>query len=340
MIRVIVVDDSAVERKVMMAGLSKDPEIEVVATAPDPFAARNLIVQLKPDVVTLDIEMPRMNGVAFLKKLMHYYPIPVVMVSSHVGEGREIVMSALDAGAVDVVAKPTTGRPAREMLKELAEKIKQAAGSQPRLRRRLDRREVSSKTAAVLTKKSNKVIAIGASTGGTEALRVVLTALPADSPPVLVVQHMPEGFTAAFADRLDSLSKIHVKEAEDGDPVLPGQAIIARGNRQMEIVAKGTGFAVRLNDGPLVSRHKPSVDVLFRSAAKVLGNRAIGVILTGMGRDGADGMLEMHEAGAVTFAQDEESCVVFGMPKEAIKLDAVDEISPLSEIRDRVLRKA
>ncbi len=340
MIRVLVVDDSAVERKVLMSGLSKDPEIEVVATAPDPYAARNLIVQLRPDVLTLDVEMPKMNGVTFLKKLMHYYPIPVVMVSSHVGHGRGIVVSALEAGAFDVVAKPTSDRSPREMLDELAEKIKMAARSKTSLRRRADQVEMSSHTTTILNKRSNKIVVIGASTGGTEALRVVIEALPPDSPPVLVVQHMPEGFTAAFADRLDSLSKVHVKEAEDGDIVRQGQVLIARGNMQMEIVARGANYAVRLYDGPLVSRHKPSVDVLFRSAAKVLGKRAIGVILTGMGKDGADGMLEMHKTGAVTFAQDEESCVVFGMPKEAIKLDAVDEVSPLREIRDKVLRKA
>ncbi|HLP42175.1 MAG TPA: chemotaxis response regulator protein-glutamate methylesterase, partial [Fibrobacteria bacterium] len=317
--RVLVVDDSAMVRDVFTRELARDPAIEVLGTAPDPYVARDKIVQLKPDVVTLDIEMPRMDGITFLRKLMRHFPLPVVIVSSLTPKGGNLALEALDAGAVDVMCKPGAAYAVGDMAVELREKVKAAA------RVRVTRREEEAAaptgappTRLSLARTTHAVVAIGASTGGTQALQSVLTALPANSPGIVIVQHMPEHFTRSFANRLNGLCAMEVKEAEDNDTVTPGRVLIAPGNRHMLLQRSGAVYHVTVKDGPLVSRHRPSVDVLFKSTARFAGANAVGVILTGMGNDGAAGMKEMRDAGAETVAQDEASCVVFGMPKEAI----------------------
>ncbi len=339
-IRVLVVDDSAIVRKVFSEELSYEKDIEVVGTAPDPYVARDKIVALKPDVVTLDIEMPRMDGITFLRKLMKYFPLPVIIVSSLTREGGSLALEAMDIGAVDVISKPGEAYSVGDMSVQLADKIRAAARVDMTHRRRATP-ATSSPSAAVrqlsLAKSTNKVIAIGASTGGTEALKTVLTQMPPTSPGIMVVQHMPANFTKSFAERLDSLCQINVKEAKDGDSVIPGTALIAPGNFHMVMRRSGARYYVNVKTGPLVCHQRPAADVLFNSVAAFAGANAIGVILTGMGKDGAQGMLKMKQAGALNIAQDEKSCVVFGMPKEAIEMGAVDKVVTLDDIAAAVL---
>lgn len=350
MIRVLVVDDSAVVRKTLAHELERDPEIQVVGTAPDPYVARDKIVQLRPDVVTLDIEMPRMDGITFLQKIMSQHPIPVDICSSLAEKGAETTLKALEYGAVEIIQKPKLGT--KQFLEESKIRICDAvkAASLARVKKISEWTRpvrVSPKLSAdvvisrapvrAMVQTTEKVVAVGASTGGTEALRTFLEALPHDAPGIVIVQHMPEHFTTAFARRLDGLCRVSVKEAENGDSVVRGRALIAPGNRHTLLKRSGARYYVEVKEGPLVSRHRPSVDVLFRSAARYAGKNCIGIILTGMGDDGAKGMLEMREAGAYTVAQDEATSVVFGMPREAIKLGGVDKVLPLEAIPARVL---
>ncbi|MEC5318463.1 chemotaxis response regulator protein-glutamate methylesterase [Brenneria populi subsp. brevivirga] len=336
-IKVLCVDDSALMRQIMTEIINSHPDMEVVATAPDPLVARDLIKKFNPQVLTLDVEMPRMDGLDFLEKLMRLRPMPVVMVSSLTGKGSEITLRALELGAIDFVTKPQLGiREGMLAYSELiAEKIRMAAKA------RLPQRRQTNEPMAIIQHtpllSSEKLIAIGASTGGTEAIRHVLQPLPPTSPALLITQHMPPGFTKSFAERLNKLCQITVKEAEDGERVLPGHAYIAPGARHLELARSGANYQVRLNDGPPVNRHRPSVDVLFRSVAQYAGRNAVGVILTGMGNDGAAGLLELHQAGAYTLAQDEASCVVFGMPREAIAMGGVDEVVDLHQVSQRML---
>lgn len=339
-IKVLIVDDSAIVRKIFSEELSKFPDIEVIGTAPDPYVARDKIVHLKPDVITLDIEMPRMDGLTFLRKLMKYNPIATVVVSSLTPAGGKLTLEAMDIGAVDVIAKPGGSYSVGDMSVQLADKIR--AASRARIRR-VPCSEETEKRGDVeqlmaLGKTTNKVIAIGASTGGTEALKAVLTKLPHDAPGAVIVQHMPANFTAAFAERLNSICKINVREARNNDAVLPGTALIAPGNYHMLLRRSGARYYVEVKTGPMVHHQRPAVDVLFKSTAKYAGPNAIGVILTGMGADGAEGMKEMKAMGAATIAQDEKSCVVFGMPKEAIKLGVVDRVVPLEFIAAEILK--
>lgn len=339
-VRVLIVDDSSTVRNILREELSRDPDIEIVGSAPDPYVARDMIVKLKPDVLTLDIEMPRMDGLSFLRKLMFHFPMPVIIVSSLTQKGGELAMEAVEAGAIDVMCKPGAAYAVGDLSIELADKIKAAALV------RVVKRDPRTQGAApavkrlAMTKTTNKVIAIGSSTGGTQALQEVLTALPATAPGIIIVQHMPENFTRSFANRLNGICAIEVKEAEDGDSVTPGRAIIARGNYHMVLRRSGARYEIRVKTGPLVCRQRPAVDVMFKSVARYAGSNAVGVILTGMGNDGAAGMLEMHNAGAFTIAQDEKSCVVFGMPKEAIKAGGVDRIVPLKQIASAMLSAA
>ena len=337
-IRVLVVDDSAVVRKVFSEELSREHDIEVVATAPDPYVARDKIVALKPDVVTLDIEMPRMDGITFLRKLMKYYPLPVIIVSSLTREGGSLALEAMEIGAVEVISKPGEAYSVGDMSAQLAEKIRAAAPVDVTRRRRTVTAPAAAAPKLSLTRTTNQLIAIGASTGGTEALKDVLTQFPPNSPGIMIVQHMPAKFTTSFAERLDSLCQIRVKEAEDGDAVVPGTALLAPGNFHMVMRRSGARYYVNVKTGPMVCYQRPAVDVLFNSVAAYGGANAIGVILTGMGKDGAQGMLKMKQAGARTIAQDEASCVVFGMPKEAIEVGAVDKVLPLKDIPAAVLK--
>ena len=344
-IKVLIVDDSALVRQTLTDVLSSDPEIEVIATAGDPFVAAERIAQQLPDVITLDIEMPRMDGLTFLQKIMAQHPIPVVICSSLAEEGAQSTLKALEYGAVEIITKPRLG--SKQFLEESQVLLCQAvkAAAQARIRQhsshtvepKLTADSVLSRATGAMIATTEKIVAIGASTGGTEALRVLLEALPADAPGLVIVQHMPEMFTRAFAKRLDSLCEISVKEAEPNDTVLRGRALVAPGNHHMLLKRSGARYYVDIKDGPLVCRHRPSVDVLFRSAARYAGQNAVGVIMTGMGDDGANGMLEMKEAGAVTIAQDEKTCVVFGMPNEAIKRDAVEHVLPLPAIARAIL---
>ena len=334
-IKVLIVDDSAVVRKVFREHLSKEEGIEVVGTAPDPYVARDKIVKLKPHVLTLDIEMPRMDGLTFLKKLMRYYPLPVIVVSSLTQRGSKMALEALSSGALEVVAKPSSSYSVEDMTSQLAEKIR-AVGRvkvdnilHKDKEKRVLKSPVTPKSLATTT---NKVLALGASTGGTEALKVVLMQMPSSAPGIVVVQHMPAKFTTSFAERLNELCSIRVKEAEDGNVVSNGLALIAPGNYHMLLRRSGAKYYVRVKTGPMVHHQRPSVDVLFRSVAQYAGANAVGVIMTGMGADGAQGLLQMKRAGAKTIAQDEKSCVVFGMPKEAIKLGAADRVVTLEEI--------
>jgi len=348
-IRVLIVDDSALVRQTLSQVLSTDPVIEVIATAADPFVAAERISQQVPDVITLDIEMPRMDGLTFLRKIMAQHPIPVVICSSLAAEGAQSTLKALEYGAVDIIAKPRLG--SKQYLEESRVMLCQAvrAAAEARLRAPTPRHTVEPKLTAdailsratsAMLETTEKVVVIGASTGGTEALRSLLEVLPPDAPGIVIVQHMPEMFTRAFADRLDSLCRISVKEAEPNDTVLRGRALIAPGNHHVLLKRSGARYYVDIKDGPLVCRHRPSVDVLFRAAARYAGPNAVGVIMTGMGDDGASGMLEMKQAGAVTIAQDEATSVVFGMPNEAIKRGAVDTILPLQGIAGAVLAYA
>lgn len=338
-IKVLVVDDSAVVRKVFSEQLSRQKGMKVVGTAPDPYVARDKIVKLKPDVITLDIEMPRMDGITFLKKLMKFYPLPVIIVSSLTTKGSKLALQALSLGALEVISKPNAAYSVGDMSIQLAEKIRAVAGVKvaPKApgKSALPSQAVIGSEALAAT--TNKVIAIGASTGGTEALKKVLTRLPQNSPGVVVVQHMPAGFTTSFSQRLDELCRMNVKEAANGDIVTRGQVLIAPGNYHMVFKRSGARYYVEIKKGPLVHYQRPAVDVLFKSVARYAGANALGIILTGMGKDGALGMLDMKKAGAVTIAQDEKSCVVFGMPKEAIKLGAVDHVQDIYTICDKTI---
>ncbi len=338
--RVLVVDDSALAREILSRELSRDPELEVVGTAPDAFVARDKIVKLKPDVVTLDVEMPRMDGITFLRKLMRYHPLPVIIISLLTPKGGRLALEAIEAGAVDVICKPGTTYTADDMLVELIDKVKAAAWVKVPEQNASIPRTPASPQRLTMIRGTNKVVAIGTSTGGTQALQRVLSAMPENAPGIVIVQHMPQYFTRSFADRLNQLCAIEVKEAEDGDIIVPGKALIAPGNYHMLLRCSGTGYCVQIKDGPLVSRNRPSVDVLFKSVARCAEHNAIGVIMTGMGSDGAEGLREMKDSGANTIAQDEASCVVFGMPKEAIALKAVDYIVPLDSIPKKILELA
>ncbi|WP_421025292.1 chemotaxis response regulator protein-glutamate methylesterase [Paraburkholderia sp. A1BS-2L] len=372
-IKVLCVDDSALIRSLMTEIINGQPDMTVVATAPDPLVARELIKQHNPDVLTLDVEMPRMDGLDFLEKLMRLRPMPVVMVSSLTERGNEITLRALELGAVDFVTKPKVG--IRDGMLDYAEKLADKIRAASRARVRPAARAPAAGTAAATAASgaagpgaaaqaahaagahgahphaplhaapmlnnplvsTEKLVIVGASTGGTEAIREVLQPLPPDAPAVLIAQHMPPGFTKSFAQRLNGLCRITVKEAEHGERVLPGHAYIAPGHAHLLLARSGANYIAHLSDAPPVNRHRPSVDVLFRSAALHAGKNAIGVILTGMGRDGAAGLLEMRQAGAFTLAQDEASCIVFGMPREAIAMGAADEIAPLAEMSRRVM---
>jgi len=350
-IKVLVVDDSALVRQTLCDILNSDPEIEVIGTAADPILAAERMRSVVPDVITLDVEMPRMDGLTFLQKLMSQHPIPVVMCSSLAESGSETALKALEYGAVDIITKPKLGT--KQFIEEsrmrICDAVKGAAAARlAPLRAMRTMKEVSPKyTADVIMEKPNtkamiqtteKVVVIGASTGGTEALKVFLEMLPEDTPGIVIVQHMPENFTAAFAKRLDSICRVTVKEAQDNDTVVRGRALIAPGNHHVLLKRSGARYYVEIKDGPLVSRHRPSVDVLFRSAARYAGKNAVGVIMTGMGDDGAHGMKEMFDAGAVTIAQDEATCVVYGMPLEAVKKGGVNKVMPLPNIAAEVLR--
>ena len=356
-VRVLIVDDSASVRQTMTAILSADPEIEVIGTASDPFVAARRIQEEVPDVITLDVEMPRMDGITFLRKLMAQHPLPVVMCSSLTEDGSATLMQALEAGAVDVILKPRLDVP--EFLREASIRICDSvkAAGRARLRRGVPPASRPSSGAAAVQPKltadvmiaapvagqamartTETIVVIGASTGGTESLRVVLEALPADCPAIAIVQHMPEKFTEAFARRLDSLCAMEVKEAADGDTMLRGRVLIAPGNRHMLLQRSGSRYYVAIRDGQLVSRHRPSVDVLFRSAARFAGVNALGIIMTGMGDDGARGLSEMKDVGAATIAQDEATSVVFGMPKEAIARGAANKILPLETLAGEIIR--
>jgi two-component system chemotaxis response regulator CheB len=322
-------------RQVLATLLSKDPGIEVIGSAPDPFIAREKIKALNPDVLTLDVEMPKMDGLTFLEKLMRGHPMPVVMVSSLTEAGCQTTMRALELGAVDFITKPKIDL--REGMEEVAQDLitKVKAAAQAKVKGvGLGNKAVAIPLApgGAMIKTTDTIIAIGSSTGGTEAVKDILMALPPNTPPILITQHMPERFTKTWADRMNQLCRISVKEAADGDSVLPGHALVAPGSYHMTLVRSGARYTVRINQDPPVNRHRPSVDVMFASVAQYAGANAVGVILTGMGGDGAKEMLTMKQAGAFTIAQDEASCVVFGMPKEAIKLGGVDKILPLSEI--------
>jgi two-component system, chemotaxis family, protein-glutamate methylesterase/glutaminase len=343
-IKVLIVDDSALIRSVMSEIIGSQPDMQVVGVAPDPIVARELIKQTNPDVLTLDVEMPRMDGLDFLEKLMRLRPMPVVMVSSLTERGSEITLRALELGAVDFVTKPKLSIQSgmREYTDLIADKIRTAAQARIKARHVAPRDQAAAPGAALpmirnpLTS-SEKLIIIGASTGGTEAIKDFLVQMPSDCPGILITQHMPEGFTRSFAKRLDGLCKISVAESAGGERILPGHAYIAPGHSHLQLARSGANYVTQLDQGPPVNRHRPSVDVLFNSAAACAGKNAVGVILTGMGKDGALGMLEMKKAGAYNFAQDEASCVVFGMPREAIAVGATHEVGSLQSLPGKVL---
>lgn len=348
-ISVLIVDDSAVVRQTLRDVLSEDPKIEVMGVASDPFIAAEKILHEVPDVITLDIEMPRMDGLTFLHKIMTQHPIPVVICSGLTLQGAETTMKALEYGAVEIIQKPRLGT--KQFLEESRIRICDAvrAASLARVRPiRLKPRKIDAKLTAdaviakpppkAMIQTTERIVVVGASTGGTEALRVFLEDMPLDSPGIVIVQHMPEHFTAAFAKRLDSICGISVKEAEDNDTVIRGRALIAPGNRHTLLKRSGARYYVEVKDGPLVCRHRPSVDVLFRSAARYAGKNAVGVIMTGMGDDGAKGMMELKNSGGFTIAQDEATSVVFRMPNEAIKLGAIDKVLALDRIAGEVIR--
>lgn len=336
-VRVLIVDDSALMRQLISTMLSSDPEIEVVGTAPDPHVAREKIKSLNPDVVTLDIEMPRMDGLTFLRKIMSLRPMPVVMISTLTQAGAEVTLEALEIGAVDFIAKPVTDVASAmgELAADMQGKVKAAARSSARARR--PHQSMVRQPRPLLNRSTGKIVCIGASTGGVEALKEILMRLPADCPPILVTQHMPATFTPAFARRLDHECPMAVSEAVHSQRIEAGHAYIAPGGYHLELVRSGSNFACSVHDGPAVSGHRPSADVLFRSAARIAGSISIGVILTGMGKDGADGLLDLRQAGATTFGQDEASSLIYGMPRVAFERGAVTRQLPLTEIADAIV---
>ncbi len=336
-IKVLIVDDSALVRKILTQELSADPDIEVLGAAPDPFIARDRIVQLKPDVLLLDVEMPRMDGLTFLERLMKHHPMPVIIVSSLAQSGGEVAMRALELGAVEVLAKPGSSYSVKDMSLQLADRIKAVAGISRFKSENAVRGEAEPAAKTALIKTTNRIIAIGASTGGTEAIKDILVRLPADIPPILIVQHMPQYFTKSYAERLNGICRMQVKEAADRELLAPGKALIAPGNFHMVLKRSGASYYVEVKEGPLVYHQRPSVEVLFVSVAKYAGSNAIGVLLTGMGKDGAEGLLKMRKAGAYTIAQDEKTSVVYGMPKEAAAIGAVDRILALDRIPGALL---
>ena len=339
MIRVLVVDDSAVVRKVITEELARYSDIQIVGTAVDPYVARDKIVELRPDVVTLDLEMPRMDGLSFLAKLMKHLPTPVVVLSSLTPRNSELALKALDLGAVEVLCKPGAAYSIKDMAQPLAHAIRSAAAAKiPTVW--VKAAEPGARPAAenLLVQTTHKVIAIGASTGGTKAIEAVLTGMPATAPGIVIVQHMPENFTTSFAKRLNEVCALEVREARDNDHVVPGVALLAPGNHHMVLARSGGNYLVRIKDGPRVHYQRPSVDVLFHSVAQIAGRNAVGAILTGMGADGAKGLLDMRANGAYTLAQDEASCVVFGMPKEAIKMGAADEVVHLGYVSQAIIQ--
>ncbi|MBF0589361.1 MAG: chemotaxis response regulator protein-glutamate methylesterase [Magnetococcales bacterium] len=359
-IRVLIVDDSAVVRQSLEKILNSDPNIEVVGNAPDPFVAAERIKQLVPDVITLDVEMPRMDGVTFLRKIMTQHPIPVVMCSTLTEKGSETALRSMEYGAVEIITKPKIGTKVffEESRIRICDAVKAAAmanvkkisptrtrraagGTTPKVQPKLTADAVIAKPTArsmAMAQTTEKICVVGASTGGTEALRVFLEALPENAPGIAIVQHMPEQFTRAFAERLNGICRMTIKEAENNDSIIRGRALIAPGSHHMLLKRSGARYFVEIKEGPLVSRHRPSVDVLFRSAARYAGKNAVGIIMTGMGDDGARGMKEMKDAGATNIAQDEASCIVFGMPNEAIKHGGVDIIKPLDKLASEMLR--
>ncbi|MCH8151769.1 MAG: chemotaxis response regulator protein-glutamate methylesterase [Planctomycetes bacterium] len=337
-VRVLIVDDSSIVRRVLSRELAKQPGIEVIGTAPDPYIARDKIATARPDVITLDIEMPRMDGLTFLRKIMKYHPIPTIIVSSLTPKGCDTAIACLEAGAIDVICKPGESYTVGDMAQQLGEVIRAAARAKISRPSDTDHRPPTKRVSGkAMIETTHKVIALGASTGGTEALRSVLCALPKQTPGIIMTQHMPEGFTTSFAERLNGLCEIEVREAADCDSVVPGLAILAPGNKHMRLARDGARYIVRVSDGPPVCRHRPSVEVLFETTARYAGRNAMGVIMTGMGNDGASGLRSMRKAGAVTVAQDEKSCVVFGMPREAIRLDAAAVVTPLYQIPDQII---
>jgi two-component system, chemotaxis family, protein-glutamate methylesterase/glutaminase len=352
-IRVLIVDDSALVRQMLTEILGKAPGIEVVGAAPDPYVAREKIKMLHPDVLTLDVEMPKMDGLTFLGNLMRLHPMPVVMVSSLTEKGADVTLRALELGAVDFVSKPKVDLASTldDYAEEIISKVRTAAGARIQPRDRVTPiPDVAPKLSAdaVIARSvhtnhfrtTDRIVAIGASTGGTEAIKEVLMRMPPDAPGTVITQHIPQAFSGPFAKRMDSLSAMHVAEAWDGAVIIPGHAYIAPGDKHLLVARDGARFVCRLNDGPPVNRHRPSVDVLFRSVAQHVGINAIGTLLTGMGADGAEGMKEMHEAGAYTIAQDERTSVVWGMPGEAVRRGAADEVTPLDDIAQRILTRA
>jgi len=341
-VRVLIVDDSSIVRRVLQAELNKQPGITVVGTAPDPFIARNKVVDLQPDALTLDIEMPRMDGLTFLRKLMKYHPLPTIILSSLTQRGSKTALACLEAGAIDVVPKPNESYSVGDVAKQLGQMLREAR--RVRVRPATTTPKTATQRPAVaagaMIDTTEKVIAIGASTGGTEAIREVLEPLPKTVPGIVMVQHMPEGFTTSFAERLNSLCEIEVREATNGDRIMPGVALLAPGNKHMRVARDGARYLVQVTDGPSVCRHRPSVEVLFTSMAQRVGSNGFGIMLTGMGNDGATGMKAMHDAGAPCISQDEASCVVYGMPRSAVEAGAVDRELPLAEIAGAIMQFA
>lgn len=338
--KVLIVDDSAIVRKILSSQLDAHPSIEVIATAPDPYIARDKILQLNPDVLILDVEMPRMDGITFLKKLMQYHPMPVIIFSSLTPEGSKTAIEALASGAVEVLAKPGPSYSVGDACKQLCRTILSIPKGRYHKPVFTQAEPIKPAESGSLLETTNKILAIGASTGGVQALTCVLSALPPDCPGTVVVQHMPAQFTRSFAERLNQNCRVQVKEAADGDSVIPGRVLIAPGGYHMILQRSGANYYVSIKDGPAVCHQKPSVEVLFNSVAKYAGANAVGAILTGMGNDGAKGLLAMRQAGAHTIAQDEATCIVFGMPKEAIKLNAAETVLPLEKVASALIQYA
>lgn len=339
-IRVLVVDDSAIVRQVLTRELNNYPDIELVGTAPDPYVARDKILQLKPDVMLLDVEMPRMDGITFLRKLMKHHPLPVIIVSSLTAKGSALALDAMEAGAVEVMCKPGSAYTVGEMTEQLVQKIRSVRWARVRPAPPTEEIVRHRPAALAISQTTHKIIAIGASTGGTEAIREVLLQFPANAPGTVIVQHMPAYFTSSFAERLNGLCEVEVREAQDGDSVRPGLVLIAPGNLHMLLKRSGARYYVEVRDGPAVCLQRPSVDVLFKSVARYAGKNAVGAILTGMGSDGANGMVEMRAAGAHTIAQDERTCVVYGMPAKAVELGAAVDVLPLQKIGETLISSA